>query len=80
LSQLSAAVRKAIEIQSGGEVTLWQDVDAISYGADWAADIEGAIGQTTFLIPHRDTELSRQHALPRRIQIVARPDDRARAQ
>jgi biotin carboxyl carrier protein len=51
LSQLRAVVGKAIGLQYGGEVTLWQDIDAIPFGADWAATIERTIDQTTFFIP-----------------------------
>jgi len=51
LSQLRAIVGKAIGLQFGGEVTLWQDVAAIPHGADWAETIERTIGQTTFFIP-----------------------------
>ena len=38
-------------LQYGIEVTLWQDISAIPYGADWAETIERTIGQTTFFIP-----------------------------
>ena len=51
LSQLRAIVGKAIVLQCGVEVTLWQDIAAIPYGADWAETIERTIGQTTFFIP-----------------------------
>jgi hypothetical protein len=51
LSQLRAIVGKAIVLQYGVEVTLWQDISAIPYGADWAETIERTIGQTTFFIP-----------------------------
>jgi len=51
LSQLRAIFGKAIVLQYGVEVTLWQDISAIPYGADWAETIERTIGQTTFFIP-----------------------------
>ena len=51
LSQLRAIVGKAIVLQYGVDVTLWQDIAAIPYGADWAETIERTIGQTTFFIP-----------------------------
>jgi TPR repeat protein len=51
LSQLRASVGKAIALQCGAEVTLWQDTVAIDFGTDWAANIEQAVGQTTFFIP-----------------------------
>jgi len=51
LSQLRAIVGKQIGLQFGAEVTLWQDIAAIPYGADWAEAIERTIGQTTFFIP-----------------------------
>ena len=51
LSQLRAIVGKAIVLQYGVDVTLWQDISAIPYGADWAETIERTIGQTTFFIP-----------------------------
>ena len=51
LSQLRAIVGKAIALQYGGDITLWQDIAAIPYGADWAATIERTIGQTTFFVP-----------------------------
>jgi hypothetical protein len=50
-SQLREIVGKAIGLQYGAEVTLWQDIAAIPYGADWAATIERTIGQITFFIP-----------------------------
>jgi formylglycine-generating enzyme required for sulfatase activity len=51
LSQLRAIVGKAIGIQYGDTVTLWQDIQAIPYGVDWLAEIETTIGKTTFFIP-----------------------------
>ena len=51
LSQLRAIVGKQIGMQHGDRVTLWQDIQAIPYGADWAATIEETIGKTTFFIP-----------------------------
>jgi len=51
LSQLRAIVGKAIVLQYGTEVTLWQDISAIPYGADWAETIERTINQTTFFVP-----------------------------
>src|ERR1700677_1227503 len=51
LSQLRAIVGKAIVLQCGVEVVVWQDVAAIPYGADWAETIERTLGQTTFFIP-----------------------------
>ncbi|MGD0186508.1 MAG: SUMF1/EgtB/PvdO family nonheme iron enzyme [Roseiarcus sp.] len=51
LSLLRAIVGKQIVLQCGVEVTLWQDIAAIPYGADWAETIERTIGQTTFFIP-----------------------------
>src|ERR1700677_931814 len=51
LRQLRAIVGKAIVLQSGVEVVVWQDVAAIPYGADWAEVIAPTIGQTTFFIP-----------------------------
>ena len=51
LSQLRAIVGRAIARQCGLEVTLWQDISAIPYDADWADEIERAIAQTTFFIP-----------------------------
>ncbi|MGD0639341.1 MAG: toll/interleukin-1 receptor domain-containing protein [Roseiarcus sp.] len=51
LSQLRAIVGKAINLQYGEELTLWQDIAAIPFGADWAATIERTIGQVTFFVP-----------------------------
>ncbi len=51
LSQLRALVGNEIGLRYGDAVTLWQDVTAIPYGANWADEIERAIGQTTFYIP-----------------------------
>ena len=51
LSQLRAIVGNEIGLRHGGTVTLWQDVTAIPYGANWADEIERAIAQTTFYIP-----------------------------
>jgi hypothetical protein len=51
LSQLRVIVGKQIGLQYGGDVTLWQDVTAIAYGADWASTIEQTIGQTSFFLP-----------------------------
>lgn len=51
LSQLRVIVGKQIGLQFGGEVTLWQDIAAIPYGADWAMTIDQTIGQTSFFLP-----------------------------
>ena len=51
LSQLRALVGKALALRYGEELTLWQDIAAIPFGADWAATIERTIGQVTFFIP-----------------------------
>ncbi len=51
LSQLRTIVGKAINLQYGEELTLWQDIAAIPFGADWAATIERTIGQVTFFVP-----------------------------
>ena len=51
LSQLRVIVGKAIALQLGAEVNLWQDVTAIPYGADWAETINDTLGKTTFFIP-----------------------------
>ncbi len=51
LSALRVIVGNAIGLRHGGTVKLWQDVTAIPYGANWADEIERAIGQTTFYIP-----------------------------
>ena len=51
LSQLRAIVGNEIGLRYGDAVTLWQDLTAIPYGANWADEIERAIGQTTFYIP-----------------------------
>jgi TIR domain len=51
LSQLRVIVGKAIGLQYGGEVQLWQDVTAIPFGADWAETIERTIGRTSFFLP-----------------------------
>jgi uncharacterized membrane protein YeaQ/YmgE (transglycosylase-associated protein family) len=51
LSQLRAIVGKAIVLQHGTEVMLWQNISAIPYGADWAETIERTINQTTFFVP-----------------------------
>lgn len=51
LSQLRTIVGKAIALQYGGDITIWQDIQAIPPGADWAASIERTIGQTVFFIP-----------------------------
>ena len=51
LSQLRAVVGSAINLRWGDEVRLFQDSAAIPFGADWAATINSAIGQTTFFIP-----------------------------
>ena len=42
LSQLPAIVGNEIGLRHGGTVTLWQDVTAIPYGANWAGEIEEA--------------------------------------
>jgi hypothetical protein len=51
LSQLRTIVGKAIALQYGADVTIWQDIQAIPPGADWAASIERTIGQTVFFMP-----------------------------
>ena len=51
LSQLRALIGKAVNLRYGEELTLWQDIAAIPFGADWAATIERTIGQVTFFIP-----------------------------
>ena len=51
LSQLRALIGKALALRYGEELTLWQDIAAIPFGADWAATIERTIGQVTFFIP-----------------------------
>ncbi len=51
LSQLRAMVGKAVNLRQGEEITLWQDIAAIPFGADWAATIERTIGQVTFFVP-----------------------------
>jgi hypothetical protein len=51
LTQLRAIVGNAISLRVGDEVKLFQDTAAIPFGADWAANIEEAIDQTTFFIP-----------------------------
>jgi hypothetical protein len=51
LSQLRTIVGKAIALQYGGDITIWQDIQAIPVGADWAASIERTISQTVFFIP-----------------------------
>jgi TIR domain len=51
LTQLRAIVGNAISLRLGDEVKLFQDTAAIPFGADWASNIEEAIGQTTFFIP-----------------------------
>lgn len=51
LSQLRAIVGKEMNLKSGAEVTLWQDIAAIPFGADWERTIKQTIGQTTFFVP-----------------------------
>ncbi|WP_028216605.1 toll/interleukin-1 receptor domain-containing protein [Paraburkholderia oxyphila] len=51
LSQLRSIVGKAIALQYGADITIWQDIQAIPPGADWAASIERTISQTVFFIP-----------------------------
>ena len=51
LSQLRAVIGRRIVLQCGVKVTLWQDLAAIPYGADWAETAERAIGHTAFFIP-----------------------------
>jgi hypothetical protein len=51
LTHLRAIVGKAIGLRIGEEVKLFQDTETIPFGADWAANIEEAIGQTTFFVP-----------------------------
>ncbi|MGU7776344.1 TIR domain-containing protein [Burkholderia sp. MR1-5-21] len=51
LSQLRTIVGKAIALQYGADITIWQDIQAIPPGADWAASIERTISQTVFFIP-----------------------------
>jgi hypothetical protein len=51
LSLLRAIVGRAVSLQYGAEIQLWQDVAAIPFGADWAETIERTIDQTTFFIP-----------------------------
>lgn len=51
LSQLRVLVGKAMGLQFGAEIKLRNDVDAISFGADWAGEIERTIGKTSFFMP-----------------------------
>ncbi|WP_244817931.1 TIR domain-containing protein [Caballeronia sp. Lep1P3] len=51
LSQLRTIVGKAIALQYGADITIWQDIQAIPPGADWANSIERTIGQTVFFMP-----------------------------
>ena len=51
LSQLRTIVGKAIALQYGADINIWQDIQAIPPGADWAASIERTISQTVFFIP-----------------------------
>ncbi|RDK02205.1 TIR domain-containing protein [Paraburkholderia lacunae] len=51
LSQLRTIVGKAIALQFGADITIWQDIQAIPPGADWAASIERTISHTVFFIP-----------------------------
>lgn len=51
LSQLRTIVGKAIALQHGADIFIWQDIQAIPPGADWAASIERTINQTAFFIP-----------------------------
>ena len=51
LSQLRTILGKAISLQYGADVRVWQDIQATPPGADWAATIERTISQTTFFIP-----------------------------
>jgi len=51
LSELRAIVGKAMNMQHGAKVALWQDIEAIDAGVNWEAKIEQAIGKTTFFIP-----------------------------
>jgi hypothetical protein len=51
LSQLRTIVGKAIALQYGADITIWQDIQAIPPGADWAASIERTISQTVFFMP-----------------------------
>jgi hypothetical protein len=81
LSQLRAIVGKAIVLQCGVEVVVWQDVAAIPYGADWAEMIDRTLGQTTFFIPivtprFLKSENCREEylAFRRRMQTLGRND------
>ncbi|CAL8479650.1 TIR domain-containing protein [Caballeronia sp. S22] len=51
LSQLRTIVGKAIALQYGADIDLWQDIQAIPTGADWANSIQKSIGQTVFFMP-----------------------------
>ena len=51
LSQLRVIVGKAIALQLGKDVTLWQDISAIPYGADWSETIDHTLEKTTFFMP-----------------------------
>jgi hypothetical protein len=51
LSRLRLVVGGALNLRAGEEVRLFQDTEAIPFGADWAAHIEQSISEVTFFIP-----------------------------
>ena len=51
LSALRKLVGAEINLRCGRRASLWQDIAAIPHGANWQAEIDKAIAQTTFYIP-----------------------------
>lgn len=51
LSALRVQVGNELKLLYGEEITLFQDVAAIPYGADWSNKINEALDQATFFVP-----------------------------
>lgn len=51
LTDLRLALKRELMQQLGRDVSLFQDVAAIPWGAGWKEEIERAIGRSTFFIP-----------------------------
>ena len=52
LSTLRGLLRAELKLHWGRrEVRIWQDLEAVAYGANWLAEIEQAIAESSFFIP-----------------------------
>ncbi|MDR5742487.1 toll/interleukin-1 receptor domain-containing protein [Caballeronia sp. LZ029] len=51
LSLLRCLMGKALALQHGADIVIWQDIQSMPTGSDWAASIERSIGQALFFIP-----------------------------